>query len=387
MSNRSRNITESRSIQRASRRTRVRATRSRQISQVWATRSRSNLDVRDVEAGGRHPGLRSRSAVPSDGQKKPSQTSYTCCDLRVVEVVAGEPGADRHRAAGPQPRWPPAAKNRGLSNRCSVHSTLHTTSNDSAARVRSAPRRHSETRCGRPTRCQRDESAAQWRCSGLIVMPTRLAAARLGQMNRRAAHAAADVEQPLPRRHLGQRRQPFGQLQLGGTRRFIGFPIAVVNVRPPQQSVERRRQIVVAANDALLDRWAGKHRRGVLGVKQGDLSSVQVSVAARSVRGRGDFLPLAWRIHKSPYTFTSSATPTAPNALVKGVMPNCDCSMLKPPRRWIQPFCSSASATTWIGCVTPCSVKSPCELVLRQPARAGLRQFREIVRTTNEAVG
>ena len=85
------------------------------------------------------------------------------------------------------------------------------------------------------------------------------AAARFGQMNRRPTHAAADVQQVLSSSHFGKRGEPLGQLQLGRARRFVGFPIAVMDVRPPQEPVKRRRKIVVAANHSLLNVGAGDH--------------------------------------------------------------------------------------------------------------------------------
>jgi hypothetical protein len=48
----------------------------------------------------------------------------------------------------------------------------------------------------------------------------------------------------------------FGKLKLGLPWRFVGFPQAVMNMWTPKQSIERRDQIVMAADEVPFDAGA-----------------------------------------------------------------------------------------------------------------------------------
>ena len=81
--------------------------------------------------------------------------------------------------------------------------------------------------------------------------PRHMAVERLCQMNRRAAHATTDIEDGRSRWYVGRRGKFFGQLQLSAGGRLRGVPQTVMNVPPPQQTIEQRRQVVMVANNGL----------------------------------------------------------------------------------------------------------------------------------------
>ena len=80
-----------------------------------------------------------------------------------------------------------------------------------------------------------------------------VATAGLRQVNRRAAHAATDVEDFLAAGDACEVGKPLGQLDLSASRRFVGGPEAMMDVRSPEQAIEQGRQIVVTLDAAFLN--------------------------------------------------------------------------------------------------------------------------------------
>ena len=93
----------------------------------------------------------------------------------------------------------------------------------------------------------------------------------------------------------------------------------MMNVASPEQPIEECCQVVMAANDIFLDGGATDHGVGstfLTGAVKSTSNTVYSLV--RSI---------------SPKIFSSSVTPTAPNALLKGVIPKSVCLIVKLPRR------------------------------------------------------
>src|SRR5438270_12114190 len=58
-----------------------------------------------------------------------------------------------------------------------------------------------------------------------------VASSRFRKMNRRCAQPAANLNQLIARGNAGQRREPISKLQLCVSRRCVGFPQSVVDMR------------------------------------------------------------------------------------------------------------------------------------------------------------
>src|SRR5262249_42679846 len=80
-----------------------------------------------------------------------------------------------------------------------------------------------------------------------------------GQLDRAAPHAASHIENAVSLPQPGGGGQDVDQAALGQARRFVLLPEAVVNVRPPEEPVERRGQVVVVSDRPLGDRIADDH--------------------------------------------------------------------------------------------------------------------------------
>ena len=130
-----------------------------------------------------------------------------------------------------------------------------------------------------------------------------VAAKVTSEPDRRAPHAAADVEYPLAAIDLRQFGERVGKLLLRGPRRYLRHPSrsilirpqSMVDVRPPEQPIERRGDIVVAANRSLCYRVGLDHR-------------------PRPPAGGAESPPPGGvaRTSMSPVMRSSSATPTTP---------------------------------------------------------------------------
>ena len=79
------------------------------------------------------------------------------------------------------------------------------------------------------------------------------------QMNRRCPHPAADIHELVSAGNAGEIGELFCQAKLRLARRLVGFPEAMMNMGPPQQTVKWRGHVVVTADNTLLDRWATEH--------------------------------------------------------------------------------------------------------------------------------
>ncbi len=81
----------------------------------------------------------------------------------------------------------------------------------------------------------------------------RINAAQFGEPDRRAAHATTDVDEFVAGADLSEISKRVGQLTLRDGSRFIASPKTVMDVRSPQQPIEQRAELIVAANGTLLN--------------------------------------------------------------------------------------------------------------------------------------
>ena len=79
-------------------------------------------------------------------------------------------------------------------------------------------------------------------------------------MNRRAAHAATDIEHRVAVANSRLASQGLGELLLGLGRRFLAIPKPMVNVPPPEKPIEGRRQIIMLADKLLRNTRTLDHR-------------------------------------------------------------------------------------------------------------------------------